>query len=77
MTHEIKLIRTIAYDNGEPSIEGLPAQKLEITVDGDATISEMLVAFNDFIKAMGYHPPKNSSLDYVSNDAEETSTSFE
>lgn len=71
MTNEIKLTRTIAYENGECSIPGLPAQKLEITIDGDATLDEMLDVFNDFLKGAGYYPPTNSQLEYVSNDTEE------
>jgi hypothetical protein len=71
MKTEIKLIRDISYDEGESAIEGIPPQKIEITVDGDAGLYDLLNTFHDFLRGMGYYPPANSTLQYVSNDAEE------
>ena len=32
-----------------------PVKNIAIEVDGDATISEMLSAYADFLRAIGYH----------------------
>ena len=71
MKTEIKLIREISYAEGESVIEGVPPQKIEITIDGDTGLYDLLSLFNDFVKGMGYHPPANSNLEYVNNDDDE------
>ena len=70
MKTEIKLIREISYAEGDTYIEGVPPQKIEITIDGDTELYDLLALLNDFIRGMGYHPPTNHTLDYVNNDAE-------
>lgn len=44
------------------------ATRVEITLDKDATIGEVLEAFTGFLQASGYSIPKDSHLDFVSDD---------
>lgn len=47
--------------------------EVEMKIDGQATISDMLEAFNCFLKVIGYIPPENHYLDYVSDEPVEES----
>jgi len=46
-------------------------RKLEITLPGDISLSELIEQFELFTKGIGYFPPENAHLDYVDNDTEE------
>lgn len=52
-----------------PDIEGVYPE-VHMTIDSQASISDMLEAFNCFLKAIGYFPPENHYLDYVSDEPE-------
>ncbi len=68
MKHEIKLIRVISYGENDRYIEGVPPQRLEITLDGDINLPDLLQQFEQFVKGMSYVPPEGAHLDYVSDD---------
>jgi hypothetical protein len=63
MKHEIKLIREI-----EDLCDDVPNQKLEITIDGSATLDEMLDQFEYFLKAAGYYIPDKQRLEFVDEE---------
>lgn len=42
--------------------------EVHMKIDGQASISDMLEAFNCFLKAIGYYPPDKHYLDYVSDE---------
>jgi len=48
-----------------------PAADVEFTVpDRNLTISEMCTLFDRFLKASGYYPPLNATLEYVADEEE-------
>jgi len=44
--------------------DGITAD-IEFTIPSDPSISEMCEYFDRFLKAAGYYPPENATLEYV------------
>ena len=61
----IKTYHTFTVESTQSSSsEGIHPQ-VNMKINGDASISDMLEAFDCFLKALSYHPPENATLDYV------------
>lgn len=45
-----------------------PVESIEMTISDDAGLSDLIEAFEGFLKASGYHIPENSYIDVVQND---------
>lgn len=73
MKQEIKLIYESKYEDTFHSHNGTH-RRIEHTLDGKATLPDLLEAFEQFVKAVGYFPPDNSTLDYIKNDDEKIPT---
>lgn len=43
---------------------------VNMELDSQASLGDVLDAFTCFLKAVGYFPPENSTLDFVSDDTE-------
>jgi hypothetical protein len=65
MIHEIKFTRVIVNEPGDTSSDELPNQKIEMTVDGQATLNEVIAQFESFLKACNYYPPEGQILMFV------------
>ncbi len=46
------------------------AADVEFTIDSDSNIPEMCEHFDRFLKAVGYYPPQNATLEYVEDEEE-------
>lgn len=60
----IKLIN-ITNDNHKPYTA---IENIEMTITDEASLADLLEAFEGFLKASGYHIPENSYIDVVQSD---------
>lgn len=67
MKQEIKFIYEAKYTNNFAGHCGTP-RRVEHTIDSEVSLPELLEQFEYFIKAIGYFPPDNSKLEYVSQE---------
>ena len=56
------------YEVQESNIEDVPRQTAIVGIDGDVNIPQMLEAFEKYLVVVGFVPPDNSYLDFVSRD---------
>ena len=68
MKQEIKLSYEISYSTDDAQVPDVSPQKVEYTIDGACCLDELLGHFHRFVKAMGYFPPHNSELAFVSTE---------
>lgn len=68
---KIEKTHTFTVENitGEDfTVENAIYPEVHMKIDSQATISDMIQAFDCFLKAIGYLPPYGHYLDYVSDE---------
>jgi hypothetical protein len=71
MRIEKEYIKFINYTSGSSDY---PEAKIEITFGNDATLSEILEKFENFLRASGY--VFKGSLDILEDDSEQTNNTY-
>lgn len=67
MKQKIRLIYESEYENAFSGHCGTP-RRIEHELTGEINLTELLENFDCFVKALGYVPPDNSTLDYVKEE---------
>lgn len=58
---------TFKYEIYNSQLEDVPNNQVLITLKGEQRLPDMLEMFHKYLKAVGYFPPDNSHLEFVSN----------
>ncbi len=66
MKEDLHVLRIVSDKKDNYIISDIgTAIKSEITIDSEASLDDMLYAFERFLEVAGYYIPKNSRLDFV------------
>lgn len=61
----LKHTHKFTYEIEQSDIEGVNPQVVTFRISGDTSLPDMLSVFESYLKAVGFVPPENTSLEFV------------